>query len=50
MCKNNLIGRGGTYLHLIKTTNTVFLKALGILISKKICITNAITSNDLTYN
>jgi len=50
MCKNNLIGRGGTYCCLIKTTNTVFLKALGILISKKICITIAITANDLTYN
>jgi hypothetical protein len=41
---------GGTYSCLIKTANTVFLKALGTLISKNICITNAIIANDLTYN
>jgi hypothetical protein len=52
MCQNNLIGRerGGTYCCLIKTANTVFLKALEPLISKNICITNAIIANDLTYN
>jgi len=50
MCKNNLIGKGGTYCCLLKTANIVFLKALGILISKKICVTTAITANDLTYN
>jgi hypothetical protein len=50
MCKNNLIGREGTYCYLIKTANTVFLKVLGIFISEKICITTAITANDLTHN